>query len=398
MRKNSLVLLLVILLITIGQCVDVYLPSMPSMAVVLHTSVAWIQLTITIAMIAFGVALFVYGPLSDYFGRRKVALFGIGLFVVGGIICIFATGISWLIFGRILQGLGIACAGAVAPAALHDTFSGQQLLKAFSYVGMALAITPVAAPVLGGYLQHHFNWHAPFIFLFLYALIIFLMYLFLFPETNKQLKQSAIHPKLIIKDYAAMLTDIKYLAFVFCLVFIFAGEISYAIAAPFLYQDKLGLTPIVNGWLIFMTVSGYLLGAFASARLCSRFSSLQLIIVGVCFSVVGSMAMLVLALLNLFSVVVILIPMIIFMLGAGLIYPNAIAGGMSCYPEKGGMAGSVMGALQIGGAGIIASIMSHMHVNNQLLLGVFLLGLSVLTVIMIWILLRQCYANGQNTV
>jgi len=364
------------------------------MAIALNTSVRLIQLTITIAMIAFGVALFVYGPLSDYFGRRKVALFGISFFVVGAILCIFSVNITMLIIGRIIQGLGIACAGAVAPATLRDVFTGQQVIRAFSVVGMALAITPVVAPVLGGYLQHHFNWHAPFVFLFLYAFTIFLMYLFLFPETNKQLKQSAIHPRLIIKDYAVMFADIKYLAFIFCFVFIFAGEISYAIVAPFLYQDKLGLTPVVNGWLIFMTVFGYLLGAFVSSRLCSRFNSLQLIIIGVCFSFLGSLAMLILAWFNLFSVVVILIPMIIFMLGAGFIYPNAIAGCMSCHPEKAGMAGSVMSALQIGGAGLIASVISHMHVNNQLPLGIFLLTLSALTIIMTMVLFwRSCVSS-----
>lgn len=389
MKRGPIILFLIILVITIGQSVDIYLPSMPSMAMVLNTSVQLIQLTITIAMIAFGVALFVYGPLSDYFGRRKVALCGIGLFVAGAILCVFATSIAMLIIGRIIQGLGIACAGAVAPAALRDTFTGHKLAKAFSQVSMALAVTPVIAPILGGYLQHHFNWRAPFIFLFIYSLIVFLLYLFLFPETNKQLKQSAIHPKLIIKDFASMFVNVKYLAFAFCFVFVFSGEISYAIVAPFLYQTKLGLTPIVNGWLIFVTVFGYLLGSFASLRLCAKFTSLQLIAIGACFSFLGGALMLILGWLNLFSVVVILIPMIIFMFGAGLVYPNVIAAGLSCYPEKSGMASSVMSALQIGGAGIIASVISHMHINNQLPLAIFLVGLSILTIIMVFILKMQ---------
>ncbi|MGD9108246.1 MAG: multidrug effflux MFS transporter [Gammaproteobacteria bacterium] len=395
MKRDSLILFLVILVITIGQSVDVYLPSMPSMAVALNTSVQLIQLTITIAMIAFGIALFVYGPLSDYFGRRKVALFGIGFFVAGSVLCVFAINVTMLIIGRVIQGIGIACAGAIAPAALRDTFTGPKLAKAFSQVSMVLAITPVVAPILGGYLQYNFDWRAPFIFLFLYSFIIFLLYLFLFPETNKQLKQSVIHPKLVIKDYAFMFVNVKYLALVFCFVFVFAGEISYAIVAPFLYQSKLGLTSVANGWLIFLTVFGYLLGSFASLRLCAKLNALQLITIGAYFAFLGGAIMLVLAWLNLFSVVVILIPMIIFMFGAGLIYPNVIAAGMSCYSEKSGMAGSVMSALQIGGGGIIASVMSRIRINNQLPLAILLVGLSVLTIIMVLVLKAQTPRNAQ---
>ena len=166
--NKKLILLFAILMITTWQCIDIYVPSMPSMVIALHTSTTMIQLSITIALIAYGSVALIYGPLSDYFGRRIVALVGMGIFVAGSALCMFAPNIYVLLIGRVLQGIGFASASAVAAPTLSDIYSGDELVKAYSYVGMSMAVAPIIAPVFGGYLQQYFNWHAPF-YLFVFV-------------------------------------------------------------------------------------------------------------------------------------------------------------------------------------------------------------------------------------
>jgi Bcr/CflA subfamily drug resistance transporter len=387
MRRN-LVLFLCILLITLGQFIDIYLPSMPSMAVDLNTSVSIIQLSITLAMIAFGF-VFVYGPLSDYYGRRTVALLGISIFILGSIICILAPNIYVLLVGRVLQGgIGIACAGAVAPAAVRDIFTGQKLVRAYAYVSMFLAITPFIAPVIGGYLQHYIGWRANFGFLLLYACIIFLLFLKWFPETNSYVKQVNIVPKIIVKNYLHVLTNRKFLGFILCLVLVFSGEIAYAIVAPFLLQTKLGITPVQNGWLILFTVSGFLTGSFLSSHFSSRTNIKKPISMGMACITIGSLVMLLFALMGYMSVILLVVPMLIYMLGAGLIYSNCIAGCMGLFPEKAGIASASVSGLQIAGAGLFNVIVSHLHVNNQLPLAGILSILSLSTILVFYVLVE----------
>ena len=376
---NRLVILFAILMVSIGQCVDVYVPSMPSMVLALHTSASMVQLSITIGLIAYGSVALVWGPLSDYFGRRIVALNGLGIFVVGSILCMFATNIYLLLIGRALQGIGFASACGVAAPAACDTHSGENLVKAFSYVGMAIAITPVVAPVLGGYLQHAFGWHAPFVFLFLYAVTIFCLFFKYFPETNKLLKQSSIHPVQIIKTYCLMFGNLRYLGFLVCLIFVFAGEIYYVINAPFLLQNKLGFTPVQNGWLVIVTVAGFLTGTFSSTKLCKKLNIMQLLLLGCTFSLLGTLGMLVAALFCKMTVISIVVPMMFYMLGAGLIYPNAIAGCISCFQEKAGAASSLAAAFNQGIGGLVATLATQVPVNSLLPLALVLFIFAVLT-------------------
>lgn len=376
---NRLVILFAILMITIGQSVDIYVPSMPSMVVALHSTAPMVQLSVTIALIGYGSAAMIWGPLSDYFGRRFVALNGLGIFVVGGILCMFASNIYWLLIGRALQGLGFASSCGVAAPMISDTHSGENLVKAFSYVGMVIAIVPVVAPVLGGYLQHAFGWHAPFIFLFLYAVTILCLFFKYFPETNKQLKQSSIHPVQVIKTYFLMLKNLRYVGFLVCLIFVFAGEIYYVINAPFLLQNKLGFTPVQNGWLVLITVAGFLTGTFSSTKLCKRFSVMQLLLLGCGITLFGTAGMLVAALFWKMTVITIVVPMMFYMLGAGLIYPNAISGCVSCFPEKTGAACSLSAAFNQGIGGLVATLATQVPVNTLLPLALVLFGFAALT-------------------
>lgn len=376
---NWLVLLFAILMITIGQSVDIYVPSMPSMVIALNTNAALVQLSITIGLIGYGSVALIWGPLSDYFGRRIVALTGLGIFVAGGIFCMFAVNIYLLLIGRALQGIGFASACGVAAPAASDTHSGENLIKAFSYVGMAIAITPVVAPVLGGYLQHSFGWHAPFIFLFLYAVTIFCLFFKYFPETNKALKQSSIHPVQVIKTYFLMLGNLRYLGFLICLIFVFSGEIYYVINAPFLLQNKLGLTPVQNGWLVLVTVAGFLTGTFSSTKLCKRFSVMQLLLLGCAISFFGTAGMLMAALFWKMTVISIVVPMMFYMLGAGLIYPNAIGGCVSCFLDKTGAACSLAAAFNQGIGGLVATLATQVPVNTLLPLAGVLFGFALLT-------------------
>lgn len=387
---RNLILVFATLSVTIGQSVDIYLSSMPSMVAALNTTPALIQLTITIAFVAYGSVALIYGPLSDYFGRRIIAVIGLGIFIAGSVLCVGAPNIYWLLLGRVLQGFGFASACGVSAPSISDVFAGAELIKAYSYTGMAMAITPVVAPVIGGYLQHYFNWRAPFAFLLLYAIALFILFYKYFPETNKRLKQSSIHPLHIIKNYLEIISSKKYVGHILCVVLVFSGEILYVITAPFLLQTKLGVTPIQNGWLILITVSGFLIGTFSTSKICTKFKRTQLLFMGAAICISAATVMLLLGWLGTMTVLTLVLPMMFYMIGAGIIYPSGFSGCISCFPEKSGATSSLTFTLQQGIAGLIATLGSRFHINDQFPLAGALLVLALLSLVTIYFIKQKC--------
>ena len=215
------------------------------------------------------------------------------------------------------------------------------------------------------------------IFLFLYIAIIWVLFYKYFPETKKALRQGSIHPLEIIKNYLSILKSTKYVGYVLCIIFVMAGEIFYVINAPFLLQNKLGLTPVQNGWVIIVTVGGMLIGSFASNKLCKKFSINQLLFIGGVISIIGAGAMLLFALFSALTVTSIIVPMMFYMLGAGMIYPNAIGGCMSCFPEKTGAAASLSAMLQMLVTGLMTTVGVYLQSIDQLALASILVVLSI---------------------
>src|SRR3954452_25183462 len=112
----------------------------------------------SVYLLAQAVTVPVYGKLADVFGRKPVMLFGIGLFLLGSVLC----GLSWdmtaLIAFRAVQGLG---AGAVQPMSMTivgDLYSLEERAKVQGYIASVWGISSVVGPTLGGVFSEYVSW------------------------------------------------------------------------------------------------------------------------------------------------------------------------------------------------------------------------------------------------
>ncbi|MGY1802373.1 MDR family MFS transporter [Blastococcus sp. SYSU D00922] len=112
----------------------------------------------SIYLLAQAVTVPVYGKLADVFGRKPVMLVGIGLFLVGSILCGLAWSMGALIAFRAVQGLG---AGAVQPMSMTivgDLYSLQERAKVQGYIASVWGISSVVGPTLGGVFSEYVSW------------------------------------------------------------------------------------------------------------------------------------------------------------------------------------------------------------------------------------------------
>lgn len=352
------ILLLAILMLSIGQFTsDIYLPSLPSLIYFFHTSSSTMQLSITFYYVGYGLSQFFYGPLSDCYGRRPIVLTSLSIYLLGTIICLFASSAEMLLLGRIIQGIGIGGAATIAAAIPHDLFTGKKVAQAFSYIGIAIAITPLIAPILGGYFQEIFGWQASFIFLLGYALSFLLIVVFYLPETNIHANKTPIKPLFVIKKYNSILCNKFFLLSLSALFLTLLGEILYIVWLPIILQIHFNVTPINNGLIMLFPASALALGGFISAYVCSRKNREIAIALGIIIIALSSITFFLFSHFTGLSKELIITTMSLYIIGSGISFPLYISICTGTQPENSGTAGALMSGMLSLGAGLWSAIL-----------------------------------------
>ncbi len=113
---------------------------------------------LTSYLVANAVILPVSGWLSSVLGRKRFYMTCVALFTASSFLCGLAPSLGWLLFFRVLQGMG---GGGLAPseqAILADTFEPRQRGMAFAVYGLAVVCAPAIGPTLGGWITDNFSW------------------------------------------------------------------------------------------------------------------------------------------------------------------------------------------------------------------------------------------------
>lgn len=392
----NIVLIFTFLLIGMGMLIsDMYLPSLPAMTHDLHASTHQVQTTITCYFLGFSLSQLFYGPLSDQIGRRKIILFGLGIGVIGSAFCVFATSIHALMIGRLIQGLGVGAGATLARTIARDVFSGTKLAQIGSFMGTIMAVAPAIAPIMGGYVQVHLGWEANFIILLIINLIMGLAVYWLLPETNIYKQHSARLIELFL-NYPKLLANKQFMGFSLVSCCAGAGVIAYLVVSPFLFQTRLGLSPVQYGWLSLFITGALVLGSLINGMLVLRMGLNKMIITGLILMVLSGFIMLIFAVLKQFNVLVIVLPMMIFIVGSKLIYANAFSGALEPFAKTAGTAGALYGCLAVVGSTIASGIMSTFKSQDQTILALVLLIIGLLGVFSFYstIIRKQKNASG----
>jgi len=155
-----------IILVTAGIMLSLFLASMEStvVATAMPTIVgqlgglehfSWV---FSAFMLASTTTVPLYGKLSDIYGRRKLYVFAMALFLIGSVLCGLANSMTQLIFARALQGIG---AGGILPLAfilIGEMFSLEQRTKMQGVFSGVWGVSSIAGPLLGGFLVAQLSW------------------------------------------------------------------------------------------------------------------------------------------------------------------------------------------------------------------------------------------------
>ena len=377
--SRALIILLTALVALGPVSISLYIPSMPALGAAFGAPPALVQQSFTIFLASFAAAQLVYGPLADRYGRRPVLIWGLFLYIAASLACALSTKIDAFLAARLAQGLGAGVGPVVARAVVRDRFERSDAVRAFAFIGIAIALAPALGPLVGGFLEVWFGWRSTFLFLVGYGCIMTALVLTRLVETIPLRDLRATNPVRLIRNYAGLLSDVRYMAYLTPLAFSFGGVFAYNAAAPFLCIERLGLAPDRFGMLAIFTVGAYTMGSWLAGRLEGRLSVRGTVTTSLAAILLAAVLMLSLA--GELSLPRLIGPMMLYVFGFGLLIPAATAAAMQPFPHIAGSASALIGFLQMGMGATGSLIISWVYDGAAGSLGYLMILMALLGIV-----------------
>lgn len=332
-------------------------PAFPGMAEQFDRPVGDIQFLISVFLIGLGVAQPIHGMIADRIGRRPVLLFGFAIFVVASFAS--AITISWnaLVICRFLQAVGVSAGTVTSRAIVNDIQTREEAAVTLSYISIAMGVGPILAPIFGGVLDVNFGWRSIFIACAITGVAILTMASANLPET----KPVNTEPHNVIRDYRQLLGNPQFIGYT--LMFGFGQGVFFAFLpfAPDYFENVLG-----QGTSVFVTCwvglsLAYMAGSLLGTRLTKRIGMDGAILRASLWMVFALGLMIVIYALMGDGVGVVTLPLMVALIGTGLITPLSLAGSISVDGKIGATAAGLSSSLGLILGGLFSVVSGKLY-------------------------------------
>lgn len=339
---------------------NIYLPALPRVQAYFGTSVAEVNLTVSLPLIAFAIGVFVYGPVSDRFGRRPVILGGQLVFALGNLLCLFAPSFGMLLAGRVVQALGTSAGLVVARAMLGDLYGREKMARMLAYLTMIIVIGPTVSPLIGGFVTEAFGWHALFGLLLATNFVILAVVWRFLPETRSDAdrRQGASG---LARMSLAVIRQPTFLGLALQSGMIFSVFLAFISIVPYV-MVSLGHSSTEYGLWYLAVAIGYFLGNWVVTRFATRAGLRRLIEMGMAIQLVSAVGGAGLVVAGFWQPAALFLPMGVLSFGQGLALPNITASAVALAPRTPGAASSMLsfsqqliGAIAVQGMAVFAT-------------------------------------------
>ncbi|AMZ71154.1 MULTISPECIES: multidrug effflux MFS transporter [Pseudomonas] len=344
---------------------NIILPAFAEIGKDLGVTARELGLTLSSFFITFALGQLVVGPLADRYGRQKLVLGGLSVFVVGTVIAGLATTLDVLIAGRVVQALGVCAASVLSRAIARDLFEGETLARALSLTMIATAAAPGFSPLAGSVLSVTLGWRAIFILVGLAAVVLAFFYVRDLGETHPADRRAPHSAKSVVLAYGRLALDKRFILPALSMSLLMSGLFASFAAAPAILMQGIGLTSLQTGLYFAATVFVVFAAGMAAPRLAHRHGARIATLVGIACAMAGGGLLLVGPAapgLGWYA-----LSMITFLWGMGLANPLGTAITMGPFGKEAGMASALLGFLSMGAAALstwLASVLSFAPVTT----------------------------------
>lgn len=343
--RPGLWLLLAAITITGPLALNIYLPALPLVRTTFDASTAATQWTVSAALLAFAVAAFAGGPLSDRHGRRPLILAGLALQIAGSLLCWAAADIPMLIAGRIVLSLGTGFTTTVVRAVLGDLYPRDRMVSALAYFTLLTLLGPFLAPILGTWLMRAGGLASLFLTLTAVATVLFVLAARGIDE-SRPAASGVLGIRALRDATLALLGDRGFLTCILQVGVSYGVYLAFAAVMPYVMVAGFGRGPDEFAVHFLIVGAGYGIGNLLVTRLITRHGSVRLLRAGQWLAFAGALAGVAVTLSHPSAPWPLFVAMAVLVAGHGLAVPNLIAAVISRTPAIAGTATSLLLAAQ----------------------------------------------------
>jgi MFS transporter, DHA1 family, multidrug resistance protein len=257
--------------------IDIMLPALGAIRAELDlppdsTAVA---LLVTAYFVGLALGQLAYGPASDRFGRRRALFVGYGVYVIGALAAAASPSLGLLVASRFLWGLGAAGPRVITVAVIRDTYEGDRMSRAMSFVMAIFILVPIIAPLLGAVIVDLASWRWVFGACVVGAVVIAVWALLRLPETLADEHQLELRFRRIATAIRVVVSDRQTLGYSLAMTALYGSFLSYIASSEIIIGETFGRAEVFPA--IFATLAAVMGGAMLlNARIVGRIGTRRL--------------------------------------------------------------------------------------------------------------------------
>ena len=322
---------------------DMYLPAMPQMEQVFHTTAAAVQYTMITFLVGFALGQSLYGPITDRFGRKPPLYVSLSLFIISSAACALAPSIQMMSFFRLLQAIGACGGGVISRAIVRDLFPPSELRRIFSMLILVVGVSPVIAPMFGSYLLLWFGWKAAFVTQTLIGIFCLAGMHFRLPESLPRSARIPLQVDTIVANYTRLIKDRTFLGASVVCGFGSAGMFAYITSAPFVFISLYKVPTQQFGWLFGAVAAGMVAASQINGRMSHKTPIWRVLRNANLVQLAAGVMLLIAVLTGVGGLATVFPCIFVYVAAQGFVFPNGSAIAMMRHGEIAGSASAMLG-------------------------------------------------------
>lgn len=392
----KVILLLAALAAISNLSTNIILPAFPEMARQFNVSSQKLGLTLSSFFITFAFAQLLVGPLADRYGRKRLVVGGLMIFVVGTFWAANAATFDMLILGRVIQAIGVCAAAVLARAIARDLYEGENLARALSLTMIAAATAPGFSPLIGSMLNTTLGWRALFVVVGMSAILIALFYVRGIGETLPGRRRVTQSVPAVLTAYGKLASNRLFILPALATSLLMSGLFASFAAAPSILMDGMGLNSLQVGLYFAATVFVVFAAGLAAPRLAHRWGSRAITLSGLATACLAGALLLVgpsNPSLGWYS-----LSMVLFLWGMGIANPLGTALTMTPFGKEAGLASALLGFLTMAIGAVSTWMVSTPKFPTVAILGTTQTAVCLLAIMLFaWYAKRKVPHSTQRT-
>jgi DHA1 family bicyclomycin/chloramphenicol resistance-like MFS transporter len=354
-RRVELIALFGLLTVFTPIAIDMYLPALPTIARQFHVPIAAIEHSLAAYFLGLAVGQAAIGPLSDRFGRKRPLCIGMALYVIGSAACALARDPMTLNIARFVQATG-GCTGTVlARACVRDLFPPEQASRIFAQMLLILSVSPLFAPLLGGWLLLATGWRTLFWIQGGAALLTLGVMMLRIPESHAG-SERTLHPFAVARDYLVIAGDRRFIGYILSLTLSGCGLYVFLTGFPHVVIDIFHIQAQYFGFLFMLNGIGLVISSQVTAQMLHHRPAGRLLLAALGVQAAAGVGAVVFGATGWGGIYGLEPWLFVFCSLIGAINPTAAGLALAGYGHAAGMASALMG-LFIYAGGTLASLL-----------------------------------------